>query len=134
MKRKGKLIELQGKQSNSIIRVRDFNSLLSTTCNLEVKRNQGEYKRPEQCYQWSDLVNKFKASPVQKQQNGYCVQLCRKHLPRSTIKLVSINLCVALSLWSVLLFAPLSDCGQTGFSVHKIFQSRKYWWVAFPSQ
>lgn len=36
---KGKLIELQGEQSNSIIKVRDFNSLLSLTYNLSKKKS-----------------------------------------------------------------------------------------------
>ena len=104
---KGKLTELQGEQSNSIIKVRDFNSLLSINCNLS-KKKSGRIQKT-----WTMLSMKLTwltslEQSVQKQQTGYCVQLCRKHLPRSTIKLVSINLCMCTqSLNLVLLFAPL---------------------------
>lgn len=42
---KGKLIELQGEGSNSMIKVRNFNALFSITDNLI--ENWEEYKRPE---------------------------------------------------------------------------------------
>lgn len=104
---KGKLIELQGEQSNSIIKVRDFNSLLSITYNLSKKKSGRILKTWTMLSMKSTWLTSLEQS-VQKQQTGYCVQLCRKHLPRPTIKLVSINLCVCTqSLGLVLLFAPL---------------------------
>ena len=88
---KGKLIELQRERGNSMIKVRDFSTLLSITENLSKQKIRKNKKDQNNTINEINLIDRFRILRP-KQQIAYCVQLCMEHLPRWTIKQVSINL------------------------------------------